>query len=117
MRMIIAATVLAFSWVANAAVLPQADLAAWVESKDGFVVRDASGAIVEVSLARTWATDNDVERLLTIKGLKRLDLACTYVTDRGIQRLEQFPQLEELNLDTAELISDGSALSFASWSG
>ena len=106
MRMIMAAAVLAFSSVAYAAVLPQADLAEWVQSKDGFVVRDPSGAIVEVSLARTWATDNDVERLLAIKGLKRLDLAYTYVTDRGIQRLEQFPQLEELNLDTAEYISD-----------
>jgi internalin A len=106
MRITIAAAVLAFVSTGGAATLPQADLAQWIQSKDGFVVRDAAGTIVEVSLARSWATDNDVDRLLTLKGLKRLDLSYTYVTDRGIERLQQFSQLEDLNLDTAEYISD-----------
>ena len=43
-----------------------------------------------------------------IKGLKRLDLSFTYVTDRGIERLQQLQQLEELNLDTAEFITDAA---------
>ena len=43
-----------------------------------------------------------------MKGLKRLNLSFTYVTDRGIERLQQLPQLEELNLDTAEFITDAA---------
>jgi len=84
----------------------------WIEAQGGEVVRGPDGAIVEVSLARTWATDNDVERLLEmkgeIKGLQRLDLSFTYVTDRGIERLQQLQQLEELTLDTAEFITDAA---------
>jgi Leucine-rich repeat (LRR) protein len=102
----IALAVVAAAWTAGAAGLPQADLEQWIKSKDGFAVRDTAGNIVEVSLARSWATDNDVDRVLVLKGLKRLDLSYTYVTDRGIERLGALTQLEDLNLDTAEYISD-----------
>jgi Leucine-rich repeat (LRR) protein len=94
--------------VVNAADAPQTTVTQWIESLGGEVVRDPSGAIVEVSLALTWATDNDIERVAEIKGLKRLDLSFTYVTDRGIERLQQLQQLEELNLDTAEFITDAA---------
>jgi internalin A len=93
---------------AAAAGLPQANLAQRIEAQGGEVVRAPDGAIVEVSLARTWATDNDIERVVEIKGLKRLDLSFTYVTDRGIERLQQLQQLEELTLDTAEFITDAA---------
>ena len=58
-----------------------------IEKQGGHVVRDAKGNIVEVSLARTWATDADVERLAGIKTLKKLDLSLTYVSDSGPRRL------------------------------
>ena len=80
----------------------------WVESQGGFVERDAAGRIVEVSLAGTWATDRDLDRLLEIKTLRRLDLGLTYVSDRGIQRLRTLENLEELDLDTAEVINDAA---------
>jgi len=73
-----------------------ADVAQWIEAQGGEVVRGPDGSIVEVSLARTWATDSDVERVAEIAGLRRLDLSFTYVTDRGIERLPQLQQLEEL---------------------
>ena len=38
-------------------------LAADIEKQGGFVVRDAKDNIVQVSLARTWATDAEVERV------------------------------------------------------
>jgi internalin A len=106
----IVATVLAAS-LGLAADISQANLAQWIEAQGGEAVRDPGGAIVEVSLARTWANDNDLERIIGIKGLKRLDLSFTYVSDRGIERLPQLPQLEELTLDTAEFITD-AALSY-----
>src|SRR5438093_1334754 len=94
--------------VAQAAESPQAALSQWIESIGGQVVRGSDGAIVEVSVARTWATDSDVARIAEIKTIKRLDLGTTYVTDRGIERLQQLPQLEELVLDTDEFLTDGA---------
>jgi internalin A len=87
---------------------PQTDIAKWIESQGGEVVRGADGSIVEVSLARTWATNNDIERVVAIKGLKRLDLSFTYVNDQGIERLQELKQLEELTLDTCEFITDAA---------
>jgi len=93
--------------ISRAADAPQS-VAQWIEAQGGEVVRGPDGAIVEVSLARTWATDYDIERVAEIRSLKRLDLSFTYVTDRGIERLQQLQQLEELNLDTAEFITDAA---------
>src|SRR5713101_2136624 len=79
-----------------------------IEVQGGDVVRDRKGDIVEISLARTWATDADVERIADVKSLKRLDLSLTYVSDRGIERLKGLEQLEELNLFAAEFITDAA---------
>lgn len=79
-----------------------------IEKQGGRVVRDANGNIVEVSLARTWATDADVEKLAGIKTLKKLDLSLTYVSDVGAEAIATLPQLEELNLFTAEFITDAA---------
>src|SRR4029453_1589699 len=67
--------------------------------------------VVEVSLARTWATDADIEPLTAVKTLRRLDLSLTYVSDRGVERLKQLDRLEDLNLYAAEFITD-AALAF-----
>ena len=91
-----------------AAVLSDASLAASIEAQGGTVIRDKTGQIVEVSLARTWATDADIERIATIKTLKRLDLSLTYVSDRGAERLKALDQLEDLNLFAAEFITDAA---------
>jgi Leucine-rich repeat (LRR) protein len=88
-----------------------ADVVERIAAQGGFAVRDPGGDIVEVSLARTWATDIDVERVAQIETLKRLDLSFTYVTDRGIEQLRKLRQLEDLRLDTAEFITD-SAMSY-----
>ena len=101
--------ILANGWIARAAEAPQADIARSIEALGGDVVRGADGNIVEVSLARTWASNNDIERVVEIKGLKRLDLSFTYVSDAGIERLQQLQQLEELTLDATEAITDAAA--------
>ena len=93
---------------AGVAQTPDAALAADIEKQGGFVVRDAKGNIVEVSLARTWATDADVERVAAIKTLKKLDLSLTYVSDAGAEAIGKATQLEELNLFTAEFITDAA---------
>jgi Leucine rich repeat/Leucine Rich repeat len=93
---------------------PQSDaagLVASIEAQGGDVVRDQNGHIVDISLARTWATDADIERIAGVKSLKRLDLSLTYISDRGVERLKGLDQLEELNLFAAEFVTD-AALAF-----
>lgn len=80
----------------------------WVTSVGGFVERAADGTIEEVSLARTWTGDNDLQRIIGMRGLKKLDLSFTYVTDKGIELIPQLKELEELTLDTAEFITDAA---------
>lgn len=98
----------AFAAIAMAGGLPYADVAQWIESQGGQVVRGTNGAIEEVSLARTWAGDSALHRIVEIKGLKRLNLSFTYITDRGIELLPRLAGLEELTLDTAEFITDAA---------
>jgi len=102
------AIVLTGSVTVRAADTPQAAIAHSIETLGGAIVRGPDGNIVEVSLARTGATDNDIERVVQIKGLKRLNLSFTYITDVGIERLRELPQLEELTLDATEAITDAS---------
>src|SRR5580765_7765252 len=92
----------------TAAEAPHAAVADWIKNQGGTVVRDKDGKITEVSLARTWATDNDVERVAEITTLTRLDLSLTYVSDHGIEKLQKLTKLEDLNLDTAEFITDAA---------
>jgi len=80
-----------------------------LEALGGHVTRAADGSVVEVSLARTWASDDDVERITEIKTIKRLDLSFTYVTDAGVQHLQELPELEDLTLDTVEALTDAAA--------
>ncbi|HLX42763.1 MAG TPA: hypothetical protein VKR43_04985 [Bryobacteraceae bacterium] len=96
-------------WCVRAAELPQANIAHSIEALGGDVTRGSDGNIIEVSLARTDASNNDIERIVEIKSLKRLDLSFTYVTDAGIERLQDLPQLEELTLDTVESLTDAAA--------
>src|SRR4030095_11333214 len=79
-----------------------------IEERGGYVVRDRTGDITEVSLARTDATDDDVASVAQIKTLKRLDLSFTYVTDLGIKELRGLRQLEDLDLETAEALTDAA---------
>ncbi|MBI1872622.1 MAG: hypothetical protein HYS05_01875 [Acidobacteria bacterium] len=95
----------------SAFVLPTAQdagLMASIHAEGGTVVRDRDGRIVDISLARTWATDADIERIAGLESLKRLDLSLTYISDRGIGRLKGLDHLEELNLFAAEFITDAA---------
>jgi internalin A len=83
-------------------------LMASIDAQRVEVVHDAKGATTEISLARSWATDADLEEIATVKTLKRLDLSLTYVSDRGIERLKALDQLEDLNLYAAEFITDAA---------
>jgi uncharacterized protein YjbI with pentapeptide repeats len=107
-RHLLVALTFAATLSAQSANPPYAGIVARVEALGGFAVRDANGAVVEVNLARTWATDADVERVASIDTVKLLDLSFTYVTDRGIEQLKRLQHLEDLRLDTAEFLTDAA---------
>ncbi len=79
-----------------------------IEERGGWVVRDRDGNVTEASLERTWATDNDIDFIVELKTIKKLDLSFTYVTDKGIRKLQALQQLEDLTLDTAEFLTDAA---------
>ena len=58
-----------------------------IEARGGYVVRDRDGNVTEVSLERTWATDNDIDFVVELKTVKKLDLSFTYITDKGIKKI------------------------------
>jgi len=57
------------TWMAQGGDTSHSAAAKWIEAQGGEIVRDANSAIVEISLARTWATDSDIEHVIGIKGL------------------------------------------------
>jgi hypothetical protein len=100
--------VLACAMPVRAAAQGDSGIVASIEAQGGDVTRDGSGRVVGISLARTWATDADLERIAAIKTLKRLDLSLTYVSDHGVERLKALDQLEDLNMFAAEFITDAA---------
>src|SRR5437773_10540417 len=104
----VVAAVLAAVAPAQAQKNESAAIVASIEKQGGDVERDPSGAIVAVSLARTWANDADVERVASLTTVRRLDLSLTYISDAGAEHLKALDRLEELNLFAAEFITDAA---------
>ncbi len=57
-------------------------------------------------LSTYWINDADLARMASVRETKKLDLSFTLVTDAGFERLRQLPAVEELNLASAELLTD-----------
>src|SRR5439155_25583055 len=101
LRLISAALVFGCAAPSGAAQDDSTRIAASIETAGGSVVRDRTGHIVDVSLARTWATDADVERVAAIKTVRRLELSLPYGSDRGVERLKRLDQREGPKLSAA----------------
>ena len=108
----ITATVAVIFMAAAAWAADDRGLTASIEKLGGQVARDQKGSIIEVSLARTWAVDADVERIAaSLPMLRKLDLSLTYVSDAGAEHIARLKHLEELNLLAAEFITDAAVAS------
>ena len=53
-----------------------------------------------------WVVDADLEAVAATPSLEKLDLSLTRVTDLGLLRLKNLPNVRELNLSYAELVTD-----------
>jgi internalin A len=78
----------------------------WINAAGGTAIRDHGGQIVAVNFHAGWLTDSDIGELAKLPALTKLDLSETRITDRGLLDLKTAPNLTEINLYYAELISD-----------
>ena len=92
------------------------DPASWIEGQGGHVTKDGSGRIVGVSLASTWITDVDLERIGALKDLQRIDLSHTPITDVGLEHLKALRNVTDINLYYAEYITDSGLSNPVEWS-
>lgn len=81
----------------------------WANRLGGTLVRSSDGAIVEIDLARSWASDVDLERIRGLASLERLDLAQTHISDRALEVVTSLPALRELDLFFCEHVTDAGA--------
>lgn len=98
-----------------AADLKDNDFAAWLASLKGSVATDATSAVTGISLRGTWVTDVDLDRLVRLQTLRALDLSLTDITDAGMERLKGLPQVTDLTLVYAELITDSGVACLKGW--
>jgi Leucine-rich repeat (LRR) protein len=90
-------------------------VAEWVTSKGGKVTTDAASRIVGIDLSYTWIGDTDLDRIGRLKDLRSLELSFVRVTDRGIERLRDLPNIDRLNLHSAEHITDFALTYLRGW--
>ena len=84
-------------------------------AQGGRFTPDTAGRIVAVSLASTWITDLDLERVGALENLQKLDLSHTPITDVGLEHLKGLRNITDLNLYYAEYITDGGLANLTGW--
>ena len=106
---------LALIAVAATALLGARDLSSWITNAGGAVSRDKTGQIIAVDLRATWITDSDMLELARLPNLTHLDLSLTRISDHGLQQLKDAPAITDLNLYSAELITDAGLSALKGW--
>jgi len=72
----------------------------------GRVTRNGAGEIVGVDLSNAWLTDADLDNLARMPALESINLAYTKITDEGLERLEPLKGVKVLDLYYAEAVTD-----------
>src|SRR5262249_35069990 len=81
----------------------------------GTVETDASGRVTGVTLGFQWNTDLEVDRILELPNLEKLDLSLSLITDRGMERLSILGNVRDLNLYAVERITDTALAYVRDW--
>jgi internalin A len=87
----------------------------WVEGVGGTITRDAAGRVTGVNLRGRWIADVDMRELAQLPYLTHLDLSLTRVTDQGMLELKNAPNIVDLNLRYAELVTDEGMAALKGW--
>ena len=96
-------------------VATQETTAAWIEGVSGHFQKDAAGRIVEVDLALTWVTDDDLIRIGALPDLRRIDLSHTKISDLGLAHLRPLKNVVYLNCFSCSYITDGGVAFLKDW--
>lgn len=87
----------------------------WITALGGTYQQDKSGRIVEVDLALTWATDDDLAKLATLTELQRINLSHTKISDLGLAQLSPLRNVTHLNCYYCDYITDGGIAYLKHW--
>ena len=102
--------------IATAAVLSfGASTADWITALGGTYKVDSAGRIVEVDLALTWATDDDLAKLAAMPELRKINLSHTKISDLGLAQLRPLRNVTELNCYYCDYITDGGIAYLKGW--
>jgi len=104
-----------FLLLITSSVLFAGESADWVLSLGGKIGHDSSGNVVAVKLRGSWVNDVELIRLARLPDVKELDLSHTRITDEGMLLLKPAPQISDLNLYYAELITDQGMTAIKDW--
>ncbi|MEZ5352605.1 MAG: hypothetical protein R2762_08205 [Bryobacteraceae bacterium] len=87
----------------------------WVSGLGGRVETNSDGKVSAVNLRGAWVTDADLDLLASVPTLEKIDLSLSRVTDLGLLRLKDLPNVRELNLFFAELVTDEGLAAMRNW--
>ena len=83
-------------------------LPALLKSLQATVVRGKDGAIVQISVARSDVTDDDLAVISSAKQLRKLDLYGTNISDAGLVHVSKLGNLDSLNLGFCHRLTNES---------
>jgi Leucine-rich repeat (LRR) protein len=115
MSHLLIALLLASSWPAFCAELNPQDVASWIVAQGGSVETDSTSHVTAVNLGFKWVTDGDLEKVVTLKTLRKLDLSFSLITDAGMERLKPLTGITDLNLFAVEKITDTGLSYIRGW--
>jgi Leucine-rich repeat (LRR) protein len=92
-----------------------AEEGAWLTRLGGHVETGLSGRITSVNLRGSWINDVEMLEIARLQGLRQLDLSHTRITDEGLLYIKNLQTVEDLNLEYAELITDGGMMCVRGW--
>lgn len=88
----------------------------WVEALGGTRTMDASGAVIELDLKDTWATDADLIAAGSMTRVGKLNLAGTKITDAGLENLRRLRNVIGLDCTFAEYLTEDGIANLKDWS-
>jgi internalin A len=87
----------------------------WISSLGGKSTADPAGNVTAVNLRGTWVTDVDLIELAKMPRLERLDLSHTRISDEGMLYLRPARKITDLNLYSAEQVTDQGMAAIKDW--
>lgn len=83
--------------------------------RDGSLLRNPAGQVIEADFTDTWITDADLRRVATYRELTKLTLAHTKITDLGLEHLRKLENVRELDCYYCEYVTEDGLAHLRGW--